>query len=245
MTTLKRFKNRTQAGELLAQKLVAYAHHPDAIVVALPRGGVPVGFVIATALEVPLDILLVRKLGIPGYEEHAMGAIASGGLCVLQPMVLDRLKIPPSTIEQVAHRELDEIKRREKLYRAGRPALPLHNRVVILVDDGLATGSTMTVAVQAVRNQNPARVIIAVPIAAQEACKDLGAKADEIICLDTPSPFYAVGLWYDDFSQTSDHEVKSLLEEAERQQAPRSPDADSALHRQGRNNHHGSGIRSK
>ncbi len=217
----RRFKNRRQAGELLAQRLTAYARRPDVIVLALPRGGVPVGFSIAQALEVPLDVLLVRKLGVPGQEEYAMGAIASGGLYVLQPDVVNTLNIPMPVIEAVAHRELQEIARREKLYRTGRPPLQLRDRVVILVDDGLATGSTMLAAIHVLRQAKPARVIAAVPVAASDTCRELQPEVDEMICLYTPDPFYAVGLWFEDFSQTSDDEVKILLEEAEREQAQR------------------------
>lgn len=237
MADLKHFKNRMQAGELLAQRLSAYRRCPDVIVLALPRGGVPVGFAVARMLEVPLDILSVRKLGLPGHEEYALGAIASGGLCVLQPEeVLKKLGIRAQVIETVAQRELQETGRREKLYRAGRPALQLRERVVILVDDGLATGSTMLVAVHVLRQEKPARVIIAVPVAASETCQKLEAEADEIICLSTPDPFYAVGMSYENFDQTSDDEVKSLLEEAEREQARRMPGSDESTHGSKQNN---------
>lgn len=216
MVKLQRFKNRMQAGELLAYRLAAYTGRPDVIVLALPRGGVPVGFAVANKLEVPLDILLIRKLGLPGQEEYAMGAIASGGTRILQDEVLRNLKISDRVIERVTQRELHEIHRREKLYRGHRLAPQLQNRVVILVDDGLAVGSTMQVAVQVVRKANPARVIVAVPVAAPEAYKKLKPKVDEIICMSTPEPFYAVGMWYKNFGQTTDEEVKRLLHEAER-----------------------------
>jgi putative phosphoribosyl transferase len=194
MAKLERFENRLQAGALLAQRLGSYARRSDVIVLALPRGGVPVGFAVAQALEVPLDILLVRKLGVPGHEEYALGAIASGGLTVLQPDVVDTLGIPRSVVDTIAQRELQEIERRETLYRAGHPALQLHDRVVILVDDGLATGATMLAAVHVVRQLKPARVIVATPVAAPETCRELGSEVDEMICLRTPEPFYAVGL---------------------------------------------------
>lgn len=215
----RRFENRRQAGELLARRLSAYRGRNDVLVLALPRGGVPVGAVIAKELSVPLDIMLVRKLGLPGRKEYAMGAIASGGKCVLQAEVLSALDISPETIESVAQREMQEIRRREELYRAGRPAPQLRERVVILVDDGLATGSTMQVAVHVVREANPARLIIAVPVAPAEACEKLKAEADEIICLRMPSPFYAVGNWYENFEQTTDDEVKMLLADTAKIQA--------------------------
>jgi putative phosphoribosyl transferase len=221
MTDLQRFKNRMHAGELLAQRLGVYAGRRDVIVLALPRGGVPVGFAIAKALDVPLDILLVRKLGVPGHEEYAMGAIASGGLRVLQPAVLETEGISQQVVDEVAQRELREIERREKLYRADRPALDVHDRVVILVDDGLATGSTMLAAVHLLRKGKPAHVIAAVPAAAPDTCRNLRSEVDEMICLYTPDPFYAVGLWYEDFSQTSDKEVQQLLAKAEREHVPR------------------------
>ena len=225
--TSKRFANRIQAGELLARRLTAYAGRSDVLVLALPRGGVPVGFSIAKKLEVPLDVLLVRKIGLPGREEYAMGAIASGGVCILQAEILSALDIPAQVIEAVAQRELREIERREKIYRAGRHPLQLREHVVIIADDGLATGSTMQVAVHVVREANPARLIVAVPVAAPDAYEKLKSEADEIICLSTPEPFHAVGLWYENFEQTSDDEVKKLLKEIEREQALRkgSPEA--------------------
>lgn len=214
MKDQKLFRNRVQAGEALAQRLTAYAGRDDVIVLALPRGGVPVGAEIARHLGVPLDILLVRKLGMPGREEYAMGAIASGGVCVMQAEVLSAFNIPTEVIEKVAQRELQEIRRREKLYRAGRPAPQIREHVVILADDGLATGSTMQVAAHVVRESNPARLIVAVPVAPAETCEKLKSEADEVICLRMPEPFYSVGQWYEDFGQTSDEEVISLLEEA-------------------------------
>ena len=211
-----RFADRTEAGEELARKLTAYAHRPDALVLALPRGGVPVGFAVARALQVPLDVFLVRKLGVPGQEELAMGAVASGGVRVLNREVIELLGIPDSLIEAVASRELGEVARRERLYRDHRPAPAVRGRTVILVDDGLATGATMRAAVAALRQQQPARVVVAVPTAAPETCAELGAEADEVVCARTPQPFYAVGLWYADFRQTTDDEVRDLLARAAR-----------------------------
>jgi putative phosphoribosyl transferase len=221
MASYKRFKDRIEAGELLAQRLMRYARRDDVIVLALPRGGVPVGYVIASKLEVALDVLLVRKLGFPGREEFAMGAIASGGVSILQKEVIDRFRIPLSVVEAVKQRESNEIERREKRYRANRPFPQLQDRVVILVDDGIATGSTMLAAVQCLRNFKPARIIIAVPVAPPETCRILRSEVDDMICLSMPEQFYAVGAWYKDFGQTSDEEVTNLLERAEREQAQR------------------------
>lgn len=225
--TVKRFKNRMHAGRHLAKRLESYRRHPDAVVLALPRGGVPVGYAIAKELDVPLDVMLVRKLGVPGHEELAMGAIASGGQRVLAPEVVSTLGISEEVIEAAARREMVEIERRERLYRANRPAPQLEDRIVILVDDGLATGSTMLAAVQALRAENPKQVIAAVPVGAEETCRKLGAKADEIICLRMPDPFYAVGLWYENFTQTTDEEVIQLLNDPELPQAPQSPQTSS------------------
>lgn len=211
---VKRFKDRYHAGELLAKQLTTYANRPDTIVLALPRGGVPVGHAVAKALHAPLDVFVVRKLGIPGHEEYAVGAIASGGEFVLNDGVVQRFRIPMEAIEATARRELQELDRREKLYRAGRPPLQLHGCTVILVDDGLATGATMSVAVRAVRKQEPARIVVAVPVGASDACRDMREQADEVVCYCTPDPFYGVGVWYEDFSQTSDEEVQKFLEEA-------------------------------
>lgn len=210
-----RFINRQQAGELLATKLGVYAHRLDVLVLALPRGGVPVGFALARALHVPLDIFLVRKLGVPGHEELAMGAIASGGVRVLNEEVIQVLAIPDELIDQVAAREQREILRREQRYREGRPAPSLAGRTIILVDDGLATGATMRAAATAVRcHQQLARLVIAVPTASPDTCTALQAEADEVVCAMTPEPFYAVGLWYADFHQVTDTEVRDLLAQA-------------------------------
>lgn len=211
-----RFAHRQEAGELLATKLTAYANRSDVLVLALPRGGVPVGFALTYSLHVLLDIFLVRKLGVPGYEELAMGAIASGGVQVLNADVINELRIPSDVIEAVAVREQEEINRRERRYRAGRSAPDIRGRTVILVDDGLATGATMRAAVTAVRYHQPARLVVAVPIAAPETCKELQAEADEVVCVITPEPFYAVGLWYADFTQVTDEEVRDLLARAAR-----------------------------
>jgi len=211
---LQRFHDRRHAGRVLAARLERYANRPDVIVLALPRGGVPVGFEIARALRAPLDVFNVRKLGVPGQEELAMGAIATGGIRVLNDEIVRELGLTPAAIDRVAAREELELARREQLYRDGRPLPDLADRIVILVDDGLATGSTMRAAARAVRRLGPARLVVAVPTAAPETCRDLGAEVDEIICAMTPEPFYAVGLWYEDFRQTTDEEVRHLLLQA-------------------------------
>jgi predicted phosphoribosyltransferase len=206
-----RFRNRSEAGRLLAAKLAAYAKRPDVIVLALPRGGVPVAYEVARALEVPLDVFLVRKLGVPGHEEYALGAIATGGVRVINQDVVRASGIPPATIEAIAAREQQELERRERLYRGDRPPPDMHGRTVILVDDGLATGATMYAAVQALRRQGAGRVVVAVPIAPPETCDQLREVVDDVVCAVTPEPFHAVGLWYEDFSQTTDDEVRDLL----------------------------------
>jgi predicted phosphoribosyltransferase len=211
-----RFENRADAGRQLASMLAGYAALPDAIVLALPRGGVPVGYEVAVGLGLPLDIFLVRKLGVPGHEELAMGAIASGGVRVLNDDVVGPLNISPSTIERVAASEQQELERREAAYRDGRPSPNLRGTTVILVDDGLATGSTMLVAIRSINLQQPARIVAAVPTAAPSVCAEIGREADEIVCAITPEPFYAVGLWYDDFSETTDEDVRHLLQLAAR-----------------------------
>ncbi|MGB6054349.1 MAG: phosphoribosyltransferase [Burkholderiaceae bacterium] len=213
MDTPQIFQDRRQAGHLLAQRLTGYAGRADVVVLALPRGGVPVGFCVAQALGAPLDVLIVRKLGVPGHEEYAMGAIAAGGLCVLQHEVLQQLRIDSETVEAAQRRALQEIERRRQLYRPG-PPLPLRGRCVIVVDDGLATGATMQAAVQVLRQAQPARIVAAVPVAATEACEALATQVDELVCLATPEPFQAVSLWYRHFDQTSDDEVVRLLQQA-------------------------------
>jgi putative phosphoribosyl transferase len=190
-------------------------------VLALPRGGVPVAYEVARALGAPLDVFLVRKLGVPGHEELAIGAIASGGVRVLNQELARALRIPDQMIEAIAAKEQQELERRERLYRGDRPPPDVRGRTVILVDDGLATGATMYAAVEALRQQQQARIIVAVPIAAPETCAELSEEVDEVICAVTPQPFHAVGLWYEDFSQTSDDEVRDLLARAGEQVAAR------------------------
>jgi predicted phosphoribosyltransferase len=209
------FLNRRQAGAALAASLASYAGRPDVIVLALPRGGVPVAYEVATSLGAPLDVFLVRKLGTPGHQELAMGAIATGGVRVLNQDVVRWYGIPEGAIDAVARREQVELERREREYRQDRPPRNLQGRTVILVDDGLATGSTMRAAVEAVRQQQPARVIVAVPVAARDTCREFQEVADEIVCARTPEPFSAVGQWYVDFSQTTDDEVRALLADAQ------------------------------
>jgi len=205
------FRHRAEAGEQLAARLSAFADRDDVIVLALPRGGVPVGYEVARALHVALDVFVVRKLGVPGHEELAMGAIATGGVRLVNHDVVDALGIPAVVIDSVAKSEQGELDRRERLYRGTRPPIGLANKTVILVDDGLATGSTMRAAVMAARHQNPARIVVAVPVGAASTCGELGREADEVVCLRTPEPFIAVGLWYRDFTPTSDNEVRALL----------------------------------
>jgi erythromycin esterase-like protein/predicted phosphoribosyltransferase len=205
------FRDRRQAGRVLAAKLAAYAHRPDVIVLALPRGGVPVGYEVAEALGVPFDVFLVRKLGVPGYEELAMGAVATGGVRVLNEQLIQQLGIPEYVIDAVTAKEQEELKRRERLYRGQRPPPAVRGRTAILVDDGLATGATMEAAVRGLRQLEPTRIVVAVPVAARETCDALRPLVNEVICAVTPDPFHAVGLWYEDFSQTSDEEVRGLL----------------------------------
>ena len=209
-----RFKNRVHAGQYLAERLTQYAAASAAVVLGLPRGGVVVAHEIAVKLGLPLDIFLVRKLGVPGYEELAMGAIASGGVRVMNEDVMRQIRIPDSAVEAVTRREELELKRREVAYRGNRPPLNVEGLTVILVDDGLATGSTMRAAVTALRRQNPKRIIVAVPTASPDVCDEFKAEVDEILCGMTPTPYYAVGAWYEDFSQTTDEEVRQLLQEA-------------------------------
>jgi putative phosphoribosyl transferase len=210
-----RFRDRYQAGRRLAAALAPYAGRPNLLVLALPRGGVPVGYEVARALNAPLDIMLVRKLGVPGHEELAMGAIASGGIRVLSKDVVMAFGIPERVIEKVAADEEDELERRERAYRGDRPLPEVRGRTVILVDDGLATGSTMRAAAAALRAQHPERLIVAVPVAPPETCESLRSEVDDVVCALVPEPFFAVGNWYDDFSQVTDQEVRSLLQAAE------------------------------
>jgi putative phosphoribosyl transferase len=210
------FRDRTDAGQLLAARLTRYAGRSDTVVLGLPRGGVPVAFEVAKALEAPLDVFIVRKLGVPGQEELAMGAAAGGKIRVLNEALIRELGISEETIESVAAGEERELQRREQLYRPDSTPRQLKGKTVILVDDGLATGSTMHAAVLALRRQEPARIVVAVPVAGVSSCEEFKNDVDEIVCARTPEPFYSVGEWYDQFSQTSDEEVQDLLRRASR-----------------------------
>jgi putative phosphoribosyl transferase len=205
------YRDRAHAGRILAERLGHHAERDDVIVLALPRGGVPVGYEVARALRVPLDVFLVRKLGVPGHEELAMGAIASNGVRVVNDSALDRLGIDEATLDAVTRREQEELDRREQRYRQGRPPPEVAGKVAILVDDGLATGATMRAAVAALRSQRPSRIVVAVPAAAAPTRDDLAGEVDEIVAAATPTPFHAVGLSYVDFAQTTDDEVRRLL----------------------------------
>jgi predicted phosphoribosyltransferase len=208
------FQDRREAGRVLAAKLSQYANRPEVLVLALPRGGVPVAYEVAEALHAPLDLFLVRKLGVPGQEELAMGAIATGGVRVLNDEVVQGLRIPPTVIDAATSREHVELERRERSYRGDRPPPEVHGRTVILIDDGLATGSTMRAAVIALRRQQPGRIVVAVPVGAASTCEAFRAETDETVCAITPEPFLAVGYWYQDFTQTTDEEVRQLLRRA-------------------------------
>jgi predicted phosphoribosyltransferase len=215
------FRDRTDAGQKLAARLAKYADRSDVLVLALPRGGVPVAYEVAKQLGAPLDVFLVRKLGVPGYEELAMGAIASGGVRVINDNVVRQLAIPGEVIDAVAAEERRELERRERTYRNGRPPPDVKGRTVILIDDGLATGSTMRAAAAALRKLGPASIVVAVPVAAPETCDEFREEVDEVVCAATPEPFRGVGLWYKDFSQTTDEEARELLERARQSLAPR------------------------
>lgn len=212
-----KFSDRREAGQVLAVHLRAYAARDDVVVLGLPRGGVPVAYEVAKALHAPLDVFLVRKLGVPGYEELAMGAIAAGGILVLNHEVIRLFSIPPWTIEAVRAAEQSELERRERAYRGDLPPPELRDRELILVDDGLATGSTMQAAVSALRRVHPTRIVVAVPVASAEACAAMRELANEVVCAVIPEPFRGVGAWYRDFSQTTDDEVRELLADAHRQ----------------------------
>jgi len=212
------FRDRIEAGQKLAKKLGTYANRPDVVVLGLPRGGVPIAFEIARVLNAPLDVFLVRKLGVPGHEELAMGAIASGGVRILNEDVVQPLRLSEEVINKVAAQEQQELERREQAYRGNLPPLDVRDRTVILVDDGLATGATMHAAAVALRQQQPQQIIAAVPVAAPETCDQFKVEVDEIICAETPRPFYAVDLWYEQFSQTTDEEVRHLLKRYAREQ---------------------------
>lgn len=211
-----RFADRHEAGRRLAERLAAYAGRNDVVVLALPRGGVPVAFEVADALGAPLDVFVVRKLGVPAQPELAMGAIASGGVRVLNDEVIALARITPAMVDAATRTAWDELVRREHAYRNGRPAVTVKDKVAILVDDGFATGSTMRAALEAVRRLQPSRVVVAAPVGAPETCDELARMADDLICLEIPVAFAAVGLWYEDFSQTTDDEVRALLESAAR-----------------------------
>ena len=206
-----RFRDRAHAGRVLASALAEYAGRDDVVVLALPRGGVPVAAELARQLGAPLDVLVVRKLGVPGHEELAVGAIAPGGVLVLDDRLVRRLGLTRADIEALVARELSELARRQAAFRDNRPPPDLEGKTVILVDDGLATGATMRAAAEAVRKEHPARIVVAVPVAAAETCDEFREDVDEIVCAFTPAPFQAVGLWYEDFTQTTDDEVRELL----------------------------------
>ena len=208
------FRDRPDAGRALAAQLARYAARADVIVLALPRGGVPVAYEVAAALGAPLDVFVVRKLGVPGHDELAMAAIASGGIRVINQEVVRALRIPADVIDEVAAAEQVELERRERAYRGGRPPPDVRGKTVVLVDDGLATGSTMRAAARALRQREPAAIVVAVPVAAVEACEEFRAEVDDTVCVATPEPFFGVGRWYDDFSQTTDEEVRELLSRA-------------------------------
>ena len=208
------FRDRVEAGRMLATTLQEYANRGDVVVLALPRGGVPVGFEVAKALHAPLDVFVVRKLGLPGQEELAMGAIASGGVRVLNRDLLRALRIPEEVVGQITQEEQRELERREREYRDERSPIDVRGKTVILVDDGLATGSSMRVAVLALKQKGPAQVVVAVPVAPADTCAELQSVADKVVCAVTPQPFLGVGQWYEDFSQTSDEEVRELLRRA-------------------------------
>jgi predicted phosphoribosyltransferase len=211
------FRDRADAGRYLAAALSEYADRPDVLILALPRGGVPVAFEVARALHAPLDVFLVRKLGFPGHEEFAMGAIATGGVRILDGEVLRMFNVPLDVVEQVTAIERDELERRERQYRDGRPPPDIEGRTVILIDDGLATGSTMRAAVAALRKEGAKKIVVGVPVASPDTCEALSKEVDDIVCARTPEPFRAVGLWYADFSQITDEEVSELLERAARE----------------------------
>jgi predicted phosphoribosyltransferase len=214
------FRNRHDAGQKLAKKLTDYAGRNDVLVLGLPRGGVPVAYEVAERLNAPLDVFLVRKLGVPYQEELAMGAIASNGVRVLNPSVIRQLRIPDAVIDKVAENEQRELERREREYRDALPPPEVAGKIVIVIDDGLATGATMRAAALALKMQNPQKVVVAAPVAALETCEEFAREVSEIVCAATPEPFYGVGMWYEDFSQTTDEEVRQLLRASWQQSAP-------------------------
>jgi putative phosphoribosyl transferase len=208
------FRNRSEAGRALAERVRAAVPDPHPLILALPRGGVPVAFEVARALNAELDVFLVRKLGMPGEEELALGALASGGVRVLNQDLISYMRVPDDVLEELTRREQQELERREQMYRKGRPAASVAGRTVVLIDDGLATGASMLAASRALRPQGAAKIVVAVPVASRQTCDDFRREVDEIICLATPHPFGAVGIWYEDFAQISDQQVRTLLEEA-------------------------------
>jgi putative phosphoribosyl transferase len=208
------FTDRTEAGQILARRLKYLTGRPDVVVLALPRGGVPVAYEVAEELHVPLDVFLVRKLGVPGHEELAMGAVASGGVRVVNDKVVQVLGISEETIESVAEKQWEELERREKLYRNDAAPVEVRGRIVIVVDDGLATGASMRAAILALRQQQPAGIIVAVPVAAPETCADFETEVEQTVCLETPEPFFAVGLYYRHFAQVTDEQVREMLKQA-------------------------------
>ena len=208
---LQRFRNRTQAGKLLAAQLTEYANRADVLVLGLPRGGVPVAYEVAKELDAPLDVCLVRKLGVPGHTELAMGAIATGGVRVINENVVDWLRISPETINQVAAIEMRELDRRSHTYRGNRPLLKVKNHTIILVDDGIATGATIRAAIATLKKQQPRKLVVAVPVAAASTCEELQAEVDQVVCVMMPEDLCAIGIWYEDFQQTTDTEVCELL----------------------------------
>jgi len=213
------FKDRKAAGQLLAGYLSSYANCSDVLVLSLPRGGVPIGFEVAKALDATLDIFLVRKLGVPGRKELAMGAVASGGVRVLNNGIVKGHCLSEARIEQVAAKEQQELERRERFYRDDRPTPPIRDRSVILVDDGLATGAPMRAAIRALRQQQPAQVVVAVPIAPLKVCREFESQVNQVVCAETPHHFFSVGLWYEDFAQITDEEVRDLLRQAHHHQS--------------------------
>lgn len=215
------FADRADAGRQLAEALAAYAGNPHVVVLALPRGGVPIGYEVARRLHAPLDVYIVRKLGVPGHEELAMGALASDGTCVVDEELIESLQVDEAALDEVVQREVGELRRREIAYREARPKLDIAGKVVIVVDDGLATGASMRAAAAALRARNPAAIIAAVPVAAPRTCASLENVADRVVCVYTPEPFHAVGLYYQNFEQTSDDEVRRLLSQADAERTGR------------------------
>jgi predicted phosphoribosyltransferase len=226
------FRNRVQAGKLLAQQLEEYAGRPDVVVLALPRGGVPVGYAIASRLECPLDVFLVGKLGVPGHEDMAVGAVSSRGVCVLRPETIALMDIPPDVIEAMAQRELDEMKRRERAYRAIRSPQELKGRVVIMADDGLVSGATMLAAVRALRHEHPSQIIVAVPVASADSMAELRTEVETVICLQVPDWLTSVGQCYEDASPVDDAQVMEYLREAMQWHPPGGRGEQTPIHAQ-------------